>query len=69
LKKNITHKDYKNTLFSNVKEDQRKSVSFNNLRSIDHKIYLMKFTKIGLSCFDDKRYLLDDGITSYAYGH
>ena len=20
-------------------------------------------------CFDDKRYILDDGITSYAYGH
>ena len=25
--------------------------------------------KISLSCFDDKRYILEDGIHSYAYGH
>jgi hypothetical protein len=25
--------------------------------------------KVTLSCFDDKRHLLSDGITSYAYGH
>ena len=25
--------------------------------------------KIGLSPYDDKRYLLDDGVTSLAYGH
>jgi hypothetical protein len=69
LKKNIAHDDYKNTLFSNVKEDQRKSVSFNNLRSKDHTIYMLRITKTGLSCYDDKRYLQEDGISSYAYGH
>ena len=25
--------------------------------------------KVSLSCFDDKRYIHDDGRTSYAYGH
>jgi hypothetical protein len=25
--------------------------------------------KVTLSCFDDKRYLLEDGVTSYAYGN
>ena len=25
--------------------------------------------KISLSCFDDKRYVLDDGINTLAYGH
>ena len=25
--------------------------------------------EISLSCFDDKRYILDDGIHSYVYGH
>ena len=40
-----------------------------SLRSHNHEIVLEKITKIGLSCFDDKRYLLDNGIASYAYGH
>jgi hypothetical protein len=52
-----------------MKEEQRKLIKFKNLRSIDHKIYLMNFSKIGLSCFENKRYLLDDGINSNAYGH
>jgi hypothetical protein len=25
--------------------------------------------KVGLCCYDNKRYILADGITSYAYGH
>ena len=25
--------------------------------------------KISLSCFDDKRFVLDDGVSSYAYGN
>ena len=69
LKKSVNHNDYKRCLFNTNLEDQRQLVSFNNLRSIDHKIGLYRYTKIGLSCADDKRYLLNDGITSYSYGH
>ena len=29
----------------------------------------MEINKVSLSAYDDKRYILDDGITSYAYGH
>ena len=29
----------------------------------------MRINTVSLSCFDDKRYLLDDDIKSYAYGH
>ena len=68
LKKNVNHEDYKRCLFGSVK-DQRQMVSFNNLRSIDHKIGLYRFTKVGLSCSYDKRFMLNDGITSYCYGH
>ena len=39
------------------------------LRSKKHKIGLYKVNKISLSCYDDKRYILEDGITSYAHGH
>lgn len=34
-----------------------------------HVLHTMKLNKISLTPFDDKRYLHDDGITSYAYGH
>ena len=28
-----------------------------------------KINKISLSCLDDKRYILEDGVTSFACGH
>ena len=34
-----------------------------------HKIETYEIDKISLSCFDDKRYVLDDGIHTLAYFH
>ena len=34
-----------------------------------HRIGTYDVFKISLSCFDDKRYILDDGIISLAYLH
>ena len=34
-----------------------------------HEISLYDVFKISLSCFDDKRYVLDDGINVLAYFH
>ena len=34
-----------------------------------HQIGIYKVNKISLSCYDDKRFILEDGITSYAHGH
>ena len=34
-----------------------------------HRIGTYDVCKISLSCFDDKRYILDDGINSLAYFH
>ena len=34
-----------------------------------HKIGTYDICKISLSYFDDKRYILDDGVNSYAYFH
>ena len=69
LKKNIQHEDYKRCILSNNTNDQRQLVSFNNLRSINHDIGLYRYTKVGLSCSNDKQYLLNDGITSLSYGN
>ncbi|KAG8182181.1 hypothetical protein JTE90_017132 [Oedothorax gibbosus] len=34
-----------------------------------HRVYSIQQTKRALSAYDDKRWLLEDGISSYAYGH
>ena len=65
IKKNITHENYKDCLLN------RKQMlhSMRTIRSDCHQIGSYQLNKISLSCFDDKRYILEDGITSYAYGH
>ena len=34
-----------------------------------HKIGTYNVSKISLSCFDDKRYVLNDGVNTWAYFH
>ena len=43
--------------------------SMNQIRGERHEIYSIKLNKIGLSPYDDKRYILDDGMNTFAYGH
>ena len=69
LKRYVKHEDYKRCILGSNKIDQRQLVSFNNFRSINHNIGMYRYTKVGLSCSNDKQYLLDDGISSYSYGH
>ena len=38
-------------------------------QSKKHKLGTYKLDKISLSCFDDKRYVLDNGIRTLAYFH
>ena len=79
LKKKVCHEDYLQCLFPNGTPTlpclfnqeckTRQLVSFNVMRSFNHEIYGLKTTRVGLSCSNDKQYLLDDGISSYSYGH
>ena len=39
------------------------------IQSKKHKLGTYEIDKISLSCFDDKRYVLDDGIRTLAYFH
>ena len=39
------------------------------IRSKKHKIGTYDVNKISLSCFDDKMYILNDGIRTLAYFH
>ena len=61
----ITHEDYLKCITENTQlmHEQR------GIRSdVYHNIYSIQQKKISLSSYDDKRYLLEDGVTSYAYG-
>ena len=65
IKKDITHGNYKDTLF-NSKQMYHK---MKTIRSQNHQLASYELNKVSLSCFDDKRYILNDGISSFAYGH
>ena len=39
------------------------------IRSRKHQLGSYEVNKVSLSCFDDKRYIHENGIISYAYGH
>ena len=39
------------------------------MRSLNHQLFVAQVKKVALSAFDDKRFLLDCGIKSLAYGH
>eukprot|EP01052_Picozoa_sp_SAG31_P049161 SAG31_NODE_10634_length_1114_cov_2.899507_1_plen_154_part_00 len=69
LKANIKHADYKRCIQSVDPKDQRQLASFQCIRSVKHQISSVEVTKVGLCCYDNKRWLLQDGITSLPYGH
>ena len=39
------------------------------IRSINHKLHTYHCNKISINSYDNKRYMLNDGITSLAHGH
>ena len=65
IKKDLKHEMYDKILKTSGKMYSRMKV----LRSQKHRMYTMEMNKVSLSAYDDKRYILNDGINSYAYGH
>ena len=62
---NIEFNEFKDTLFN-------KKVLRHKMRRIEdrkHKIGTYEINKISLSVFDDKRFVLNDGIYTLAYFH
>ena len=65
VNKNIKHKDFVDALFN-------QKVIRHNMKRIQsklHRIGAYNVCKISLSCFDDKRYILDNGVNTLAYFH
>ena len=65
IKKNITHENYKNVLFNN----EQMHHTMKTIRSNNHQLGSYELNKVSLSSFDNKRYIHNNGVTSYAYGH
>ena len=65
IMKDIKQEDYKNTLF-NCEQNYHKTKT---IRSVKHEINSYEINKVSLSCFDDKRYIHENRVDSYAYGH
>ena len=65
VNKNIRHKEFVDVLFN------EKVIRYNmkRIQSKLHRIGTYDVCKISLSCFDDKRYVLDDGVNTLAYFH
>ena len=65
MKKRLTFNDYDRCLQSM----STKIVQMNSIRTDHHRLFTYNINKIGLSAFDDKRYILEDGICTLAHGH
>ena len=65
VNRELMHSEFKDVLFD-------KKVGRHCMKRIlakGNKIGTYDICKISLSCFDDKRFVLDDGVNSLAYGH
>ena len=65
ISQDIKHEGYKKVLLESSKMHHK----MKTIRSNMHQIGTYEVNKVSLSCFDDKRYIREDGISTYAYGH
>ena len=65
IKQELQHDNYTDTLFN--KKQMRHTMRL--IKSERHQIGSYVVNKISLGCFDDKRYIHENGVTSYAYGN
>jgi len=63
--KSLTHEDYRTVLDSK----ESKNVNIRSIRSFKHKLFTISVNKKGLSAYDDKKFILSDGIETLSYGH
>lgn len=65
VKKKLRHEHYLRT----IKHKITKRAQFQTIRTLNHTIRTIVNDKICLSAYDDKRFILDCGVETYAYGH
>ena len=65
VQKDMKHSDYRECLVN----DTSLNVRMHRLQSRNHRISRVAQVKRALVNFDDKRYILEDGISTLAHGH
>lgn len=65
VEKHVRHEMYLHTL----KSRRGTRAEFVAFRSRGHTVQTVNFNRVCLSAYDDKRYILSDGINTLAYGH
>ena len=69
VKNKIEHEDYVRCLRSEKREDKQQRAKWCAIRHYKHVLYSIEQCRVGLCAYDNKRYLLGDGIESLSYGH
>ena len=70
IKKYVIEKDLKHQNYNQILTLGKNLYStMKMIRSSKHQLYTMEMNKVSLSAYDDKRYIHDDGISSYAHEH
>ena len=64
IKNNIKQEDYKNVLLNN-EQLHHKMKKMKTVRSQKHQLGSYEINRVSLSCFDDKCYIHDNGISSH----
>ena len=65
VKKTLHHEKYLQCLQTGVSS----RAPMTRIHSLNHQIQVTTTNKTALSCFDDKRFILDNGIDTLPYGH
>ena len=65
IKNKLLFKDFKDCVLNKT----TKRITQSNIRSYDHEIYTEIINKVAMNWFDDKRYILENGIDTLAWGH
>lgn len=63
--KDIRHETYCNSLFNGTQFSNKQR----NIRSKKHNIGVYECSKTSINPFNTKRYILDDGVNTLAFGH
>jgi hypothetical protein len=63
--KRFTVADYRQVL----QESLTIRASMKRIRSLKHQVFTQQLTKIVLDAYDDKRWIMDDGVETIPYGH
>ena len=65
VQRRYTHEDCKTTL----NHQTRSMATMRAIRSTNHRVTSCEINKISLSCYDDKRYIMEDGKATLAFGN